>query len=48
MYLVGIIKFFGDSLSIIKVFNVLIGSLIPVIIYLTGEKMGLNKGAKIV
>ncbi|MBU3135385.1 glycosyltransferase family 39 protein [Clostridium gasigenes] len=48
MYLVGIIKFFGDSLLIIKVFNVLIVSLIPVIIYLTGKKMGSNKGAKIV
>ncbi|MBU3104990.1 hypothetical protein [Clostridium gasigenes] len=48
MYLVGIIKFFGDSLLIIKVFKVLIVSLIPVIIYLTGKKMGSNKGAKIV
>lgn len=48
MYLVAIIKFFGDSIIIIKIVNVIIVSLIPVIIYLTGKKMGSEKGAKIV
>lgn len=47
MYLAGIIKVFGNYLLIIKLFNVIIVSLIPVVIYFTGKRLGSNKGAKI-